>query len=105
MLNNKPGNLTLRIIEVAKHSHPCHAGCHAGRFPAVDNEFDAKPAFFDVALFFDDPDIVGTGGNTIFAADAFVLVDQDHSVFPLVGSSGGADFHTGGIITMLTLDR
>ena len=73
---NEPGNFTIGIVEVAKHPHPGHAGRHTGGLPALFNQLDAEPAFFDIALFLDNPDIIRTGGNAIFTPDAFILVHQ-----------------------------
>jgi hypothetical protein len=69
------------------------------------NKFDTKPTFFDIALFFYDPDIIGAGGNAIFATDAFIFVNQNHSVFPLIGGSRGTNLYARRIVTMLTLNR
>jgi hypothetical protein len=97
-------DLTFGIIQITEHPNPCHACRHAGWLLALLNKFDTKPTFFDVALFFDNPHIVRTGSNAIFATDAFILIDQNDSIFSLMGSPGGTYFHTGRIITMLALD-
>jgi hypothetical protein len=68
------------------------------------NKFDTEPALFDIALFFDNPDIIRASGNAIFTADTSVLVYQNDSIFPLMGSSRGTDLHTGRIVTMLALN-
>jgi hypothetical protein len=62
------------VIEVTKHSYPRHTGCHTCWFLALLNKFDAEPAFFDIALFFDDPDIIRTSGDAILTTDALVFV-------------------------------
>jgi hypothetical protein len=68
------------------------------------NQFDAKPTFFDIALFLDDPDIIRAGCNAIFAPDAFILIHQDHAILSLVGGPGRANLYTGRVITMLALN-
>jgi hypothetical protein len=92
------------IIEVSEHSHPGHTSRHTSwLFPAFD-KLDTKPTFSDITLLFDNPGFVRASRNTIFAADAFVLIHQDHPIFSLAGGPGGAYLHTGRVITMLTLD-
>jgi hypothetical protein len=98
-------DLAIGVVEITKHPHPCHAGRHACRPFSLFHEFDAEPAFFNISLFLDDPHIVGTGHNAVLAADAFVFVNQDDAILPLVRGSGGTDLHTGGIVTMLALNR
>jgi hypothetical protein len=105
ILNDKFGDLTIGIVEISKHSDSRHTGGHTGWLPALLNKFDTKPTFFDIALFFYDPDIIGAGGNAIFATDAFIFVNQNHSVFPLIGGSRGTNLYARRIVTMLALNR
>jgi hypothetical protein len=69
------------------------------------NKFDTKPTFFDIALFFDDPDIIRAGGNAIFATDALILIHQNHSIFSLVRGSCRTNLYARRIVTMLALNR
>jgi hypothetical protein len=105
MLDNISRNFAIGIIQVPKHSDPGHTGCHASRLLAFLNKFDTETALFDITFLLDDPDIIRTGGNAIFAADAFVFVNQNHSIFSLMGGSSGTDLDAGRIITMLALNR
>jgi hypothetical protein len=99
------GDFTVWVIEVPEHPNPCHAGRHTGWFLTLLYKFDTKSTFFNITLFFDNPDIVGTSGNAIFTANALILIHQNHPIFSLVRGSGGTDLHTWRIITMLALDR
>jgi hypothetical protein len=105
ILNDKFGDLTIGIVEVPEHPDSRHTGSHTGRLPALLNKFDTKPTFFDIALFFDDPDIIRAGGNAIFATDAFIFVNQNHPVFPLIGGSRGTNLYARRVVTMLALNR
>jgi hypothetical protein len=105
MFDNVLADFTVWVIEVPEHPNPCHAGRHTGWFLTLLYKFDTKSTFFNITLFFDNPDIVGTGGNAIFTANALILIHQNYSIFSLVRGPGGTDLHTGRIITMLTLDR
>jgi len=98
------GNLAIGIIEVTKHPHPCHAGRHAGRFFTLLDKFDAEPAFLNITFFFDDPHVIRTGRNAIFATNAFIFIHQDYSVLSLMRGSCGTDLDAGSIITMLALN-
>jgi hypothetical protein len=69
------------------------------------NKFDAEAAFFNIALFPDNPDIIRAGRNAIFATNAVIFINQNHSIFPLIGSSRGTDLYARRIVTMLALDR
>src|SRR4030042_4922140 len=105
MFDDELRNFAIWIVKIAKHPDPCHTGRHAGRFLPFLDKFDTKTTFFNVALFLDNPDIVGAGSNTIFTANAFILIYQYDPVFPLMGGPRRTDLHTRRIIAMLTLDR
>jgi hypothetical protein len=105
MFDNISGNFTIGIIQVPKHSDTGHTGCHASRLLAFLNKFDTETALFDITLFLNDPDIIRTGGNAIFATYAFIFVNQNHSIFSLMGGSGGTDLDAGRVIAMLALNR
>jgi hypothetical protein len=96
--------LTVWVIEVTKHPNPCHTGRHTGRFFTLLNKFNAETTFLNITFFFNNPDIIRTSGNAIFATYAFILIHKNHSIFSLVGGSGGTNLHTGRVITMLALD-
>lgn len=105
MLDNKPGNLTVGIVKISKHADPGHASGHAGWLFSLVEKFDAEAALFNVTLFFNNPDIIGTGRNAIFTPDTFIRVHQNDSIFSFMGSPSGADFHAGRIIAVLALNR
>jgi len=104
MFDDELGNFAIWIVKVAKHPDPCHTGRHAGRLLPFLDKFDTKTTFFDITLFLDNPDIVRAGSNTIFAANAFILIYQHDPIFPLMGGPCRTDFYTGRVIAMLTLD-
>lgn len=97
-------NLAIWIVKIPEHPDSCHTGRHAGRFLPFLDKFDTELTFFNVALFLDNPDIIGAGSNTILAANAFILIDQHHPVFSLMGGPCRADLHTRRVIAMLTLN-
>jgi hypothetical protein len=97
-------NFAIRIVKVSKHPDSCHTSRHTGRLFTFLNELDAKPAFLNIALFLDNSDIVGAGSNTIFTADAFILVHQGHAILSLIRGPGRAYLHTWRVVTMLTLN-
>jgi hypothetical protein len=105
IFDNVLGDFTVWVIEVPEHPNPCHAGRHTGWFLTLLYKFDTKTTFFNVTLFFDNPDIIRTGGNAIFAANALILVHEDHPILSFMRGSCGADLHAWRIITMLALDR
>jgi hypothetical protein len=80
MLNDVLGNFAIRIVKVSKHPHSCHAGSHAGGFFTFLDKFDTKSALFNVPFLFDDPDIIRAGCDAILTTDAFILIDQNHSI-------------------------
>jgi len=105
MFDNIFGNLTIGIVKVSKHPHPGHTGGHAGWLFPLLHKLDAETTFLDVTLFLNDPDIIGTGSDAIFTANAPIFIDEHHSVLSLMGGSGWTHFDTGRVITMLALDR
>lgn len=105
MFDNIPGDLAVGVIQIPKHPHPGHTGRHAGRFFSFFNKLNAETAFLDVTLFFNDPNIVGTGRNAILTADAFIFVNQDDSIFSFMGGPRGTDLHAGRVVAVLALNR
>lgn len=105
MFDDESGNLAIGIVKIAEHPDPCHTGGHAGRFFPLLDKFDTKPTFLNIALFLDNPDMVRAGSDTVFAANAFVFIDQHDPVSSLMRSPRWADFDTRRIVAMLTLDR
>jgi hypothetical protein len=105
IFDNVLGDFTVWVIEVPEHPNPCHTGRHTGWFLTLLYKFDTKSTFFNITLFFDNPDIVGTGGNAIFTANALILIHQNHPILSFMRGSCGTDLHTWRIITMLALDR
>jgi hypothetical protein len=69
------------------------------------HELDTEAAFLDVALLFDDANVIRTGGDAILAADTGLFVDQYDSVRAFIGGSRRAHRDTGRVIAMLALDR
>jgi hypothetical protein len=68
------GDFTIGIIEVSEHPDPCHTGRHAGWLFTFLNKFDAETTFLNKAFFFNNSDIIRTGGNAIFTANALILI-------------------------------
>ena len=49
--------------------------------------------------------LVGTGDYTITTTDAFILVNPDNTVFPLLGSAGDTNLDTRCVLTVVTAHR
>jgi hypothetical protein len=104
MFNDLPGDLAVGIIQVSKFTDASHTGCNAGRFFSFFNKTQTKAAFFDIALFLNNPDVIGTGHNAILTADALIRVYKDDPILPLIRSPGWTDLYAGRVVAMLALD-
>jgi hypothetical protein len=81
-----------------------HGAFHSGSVSEiVDRGIDLF--FWNVWLRpVEDPPLVGTGGNAVPATDAPVVVDHDDAIRFLPGGMDRTYFHTGRLLTLLTLD-
>src|SRR6185369_5439941 len=69
---------------------------HAGRLEILRDAVITPGAFVGNALFLVEiASPVGTGLHAISAADAILVIDQDHTVLGPVGGAGGADLNAG----------
>ena len=64
-----------------------------------------ETAFFRYALFIDLTHIIGTGCHAVLAADAFIMINENQSVGPLIRGACGTDGQAGRVVAMHALDR
>jgi hypothetical protein len=104
MFDDLPGDFAIGVIQVPKFPNPGHAGCHAGRFFPFLNKIQTKAAFFDIALFLNDPNVIRAGHNAIFAANALIRIYENNPIFSLVRSPCRADLYARRVVAMLALN-
>jgi hypothetical protein len=91
-----------RIVQVAKDPGSGRADLHTSRIEA-----GLDPVMTEIALLDDRnqgvniPCIVRTGGKTVFAADASVLVDNNDPIFPLPSRLDRTVDDTRGVFTLI----
>jgi hypothetical protein len=97
-------DFTVGVIQVAKIPDIIHAGSNTSRLLTFLDMPGAKPAFLRDTPFVHLPNIIRTGDNTIFAADTFVMINKNHTVFPLISRPGRTYCQAGWIIAVHALN-
>ena len=95
---------TFGVVEIAKNNCIRRADRCAGRLLALaDAALPTEGAFACCpGVRIGESRVVGTGGYTIFATDALLLIDKNNALLVDMGCPGRTDWHTGRVFAHYT---
>ena len=96
------GDIGIGVVEVAVETGASRAALHASGKLILAGEVTAQRAFLHAFLSgVPRTNAIGTGHHAIFAADAFLFIDEHHIVLITIAGSSGANVHARSVFALL----